>query len=157
MQGVVSGLLQDPTTYPWAGDVATAFVTDCKAFAPSASYAASLCDDVSSRYITPTAASSGYFGLRAGALCSALEQCSNLPSTCRLTSGTASVNASSLDLCSAEGVVGGTAMKDVVTVAGEFKRFKTAYCLLPVCSSRPPGSSDIHALYAVALHGLGLF
>jgi hypothetical protein len=119
MQGVISGLLQEPTTYPWAGDVATAFVTDCKAFAPSAGYAASLCDDVSSRYITPTAASSGYFGLRAGALCSALEQCSNLPSTCRLTSGTASVNASSLDLCSAEGVVGGTALKDVVNVAGE--------------------------------------
>jgi hypothetical protein len=119
MQGVVSGLLQDAITYPWAGEVATAFVTECKAFAPSAGYEASLCDDVSSRYSTPTATSSGYFGLRAGALCSALQQCSNIPSTCRLTAGSANVNASSLDLCSAEGVAGGTALKDVVTVAGE--------------------------------------
>lgn len=120
MQGVVSGLLQDAaTTYPAAYDIGVALVAECKALAPSAGYAAALCDDLATRYITPTATSSGYFGLRAGALCSALQQCSNLPGDCKLKADAINVNASSLDLCTAEGVVGGATLKDVTTAAGE--------------------------------------
>ncbi|KAF6254423.1 hypothetical protein COO60DRAFT_1665172 [Scenedesmus sp. NREL 46B-D3] len=50
--------------------------------------------------------------------CSALQQCSNLQSDCRLKAEAIGVDTSSLDLCSVEGVDGGTALKDVVTVAG---------------------------------------
>jgi hypothetical protein len=122
MQAMIGNLLQDPAAYPPAFDIAATFVTECKALASTAGYAAALCDDLSSRYILPSATSSGYFGLRAGVLCSALQQCSNLPSTCRLRADAINVNASSLDLCTAEGVVGGTALKDVTTAAGELLR-----------------------------------
>jgi hypothetical protein len=119
MQGLVSGLVQSAAAYPAAYDIGSTFVTDCKAFAPSAGFAAALCDDLASRHITPAPTSSGCFGLRAGALCSALQQCPNLPTDCKLRADAINVNASSLDLCTAEGVIGGTALKDVTTAAGE--------------------------------------
>lgn len=107
------------TIYPSAADIGTDFVAACK----SAGYQAAdadtgPCNDIKSRYIANTATSSGYFGLRAGALCNALQQCSNLPADCKLAS--ANTNASTLDLCTAEGVAaGGTNLKDVATTAGE--------------------------------------
>lgn len=66
------------------------------------------CTDISAAYISATGMS-GLFGLRAGSLCKALGQCTDLPAGCTLREAVAGANVTAaLDLCSAEGIVGGT-------------------------------------------------
>jgi hypothetical protein len=61
-----------------------------------------------------------FFALRAGALCTAMQRCINVPQTCvlKMLVGTANISAA-LDMCSAEGVAGGTQLPRVLTTAGE--------------------------------------
>lgn len=59
------------------------------------------------------------FGFRAGALCRALRQCTDLPTTCALRAVVRGRNiTSNLDLCTAEGVVGGTMLSRKSSTAG---------------------------------------
>lgn len=85
--------------------------------------AATACAYISAQYImTSSSSSSGYFGLRPGALCSSLSQCASLPASCVLK-GTAAAPllnvTGAIDMCSAEGVAAGSSLSGVVTVAGE--------------------------------------
>jgi hypothetical protein len=66
------------------------------------------CTAINTNYVS-AAGVSGLFGLRAGSLCKALEQCTDLPADCRLRAAVAGTNiTAALDLCTAEGIVGGT-------------------------------------------------
>lgn len=66
------------------------------------------CTAITTKYITPSG-SPGFIGLRAGALCSLVGQCEALPASCTLTALVGSVNVTgTLDLCTAEGIQGGT-------------------------------------------------
>jgi hypothetical protein len=63
-----------------------------------------------------------FFPLRAGAVCMAMTRCSNVPAACSLN--VTSVTSSSrvvggLDLCTAEGVAGGSQLPRVLT-SGEY-------------------------------------
>lgn len=70
------------------------------------------CPSITPRYLTAVEGkSTGYFGLRAAALCSALGRCANVPTTCQLRAEVARTNITgALDLCTAEGIVGGSAV-----------------------------------------------
>jgi hypothetical protein len=92
----------------------------CALLAPVAGYDASTaCGFIASSYIT-SLGSSGYFGLRPGALCATLGQCASLPADTllRSTGGAPLQNITgALDACSAEGIAGGTALSGVTTAA----------------------------------------
>lgn len=64
--------------------------------------------DFKNKYIAPE---KGYFGLRAGALCAALGECKELPTTCILKAAVNTANITGkIDLCTAEGVAGGSVL-----------------------------------------------
>jgi hypothetical protein len=66
------------------------------------------CAGINTAYVS-AAGMSGLFGLRAGSLCKALDHCTGLPAECRLRAAVGSANiTAALDLCTAEGVVGGS-------------------------------------------------
>jgi hypothetical protein len=100
-----------------------AFNTMCETYSYTAGYSSSsVCQFVIQSYIMP-AGSSGYFGLRPGAVCSSLGECCGLPASCKLTVGPVPsaplTNVTGgLDMCSAEGIVGGSPLMGVVTVVG---------------------------------------
>jgi hypothetical protein len=66
------------------------------------------CTGINIAYVT-AAGMSGLFGLRAGSFCKALDYCTGLPAECRLRAAVGGANiTAALDLCTAEGVVGGS-------------------------------------------------
>ncbi|KAF8061401.1 hypothetical protein HT031_004492 [Scenedesmus sp. PABB004] len=80
------------------------YTAACAAF-PGAT---ATCTAINIAYIAPVG-SSGLIGLRAGALCKALDQCTGLPATCALTATVGAVNVTgALDTCTAEGITGGS-------------------------------------------------
>lgn len=122
MQGAVRAQLSATgTTKPSQVQITGAFNNMCEAYAGLGGYSAStVCQFVITSYIMPTG-SSGYFGLRPGAVCSSLGECSALPADCRLRvpDGAPLANVTGgLDMCSAEGVASGSPLPGVVTVAG---------------------------------------
>lgn len=118
---VQAQLLSSGSTRPSATAIASAFGGACFSLAASAGYdASSACGFVANSYIVPVA-NSGYFGLRPGAVCSTLGQCASLPTDCRLrtTALAPLLNITgSLDMCSAEGIAGGSALSGVVVATG---------------------------------------
>jgi hypothetical protein len=100
-----------------------AFNNMCEAYSFVAGYSpSSVCQFVIQTYIMPSG-SSGYFGLRPGAVCSSLGECSALPADCRLAvtpvpSEPLTNVTGGLDMCTAEGIAGGSQLLGVVTVAG---------------------------------------
>ncbi|KAF6251912.1 hypothetical protein COO60DRAFT_1674268 [Scenedesmus sp. NREL 46B-D3] len=82
--------------------------------APCAANAAKYdaCTAINTAYVSP-ASMSGLFGLRAGSLCRALGMCTGLPAGCRLRAAVAGSDiTAALDLCTVEGVVGGSPVSD---------------------------------------------
>lgn len=76
--------------------------------------APTFCDSIKTKYLTAEdGKSTGYFGLRAAVLCSALGKCVKIPATgCDLKAEVVGVNKTgALDLCTAEGIVGGSAVQ----------------------------------------------
>lgn len=123
MQSAVQTQLLDSSKPP-VSVIASRFTQTCENLASTAGYAITACSFISNAYILPSG-SSGYFGLRPGALCSSLGQCASLPADCRLRTSAAPplVNVTgNLDMCSAEGIAGGSPLRDVVVVAGEASR-----------------------------------
>lgn len=130
-----------------------AFNTMCETYSYTAGYfSSSVCQFVIQSYIMP-AGSSGYFGLRPGAVCSSLGECSALPVSCKLTvapvpSAPLTNVTGGLDMCSAEGIVGGSPLMGVVTVAGEFVLAAVRESLLAGVSSKvacrqPPSATAL--------------
>jgi hypothetical protein len=115
-------LIERGANKPSQTQVVGAFMRMCEPYANVAGYFSfSTCQFIIQSYIMP-AGSSGYFGLRPGAVCKSLGECSALPPDCNLkvTDGTPLANVTGgLDMCTAEGVSGGSALTSVVTVAGE--------------------------------------
>lgn len=80
-------------------------VAACNAAATPATAAADCTNLV--KYFTESATSTGLFGLRAAAVCSGLKKCTQ--ASCQLRAAVAGVNkTAAIDLCTAEGIVGGT-------------------------------------------------
>jgi hypothetical protein len=87
-----------------AKNTSRVFTTACASMA--AKYPG--CADINTAYVS-AAGMSGLFGLRAGSLCKALAQCTDLPADCRLRAAVGGANVTAaLDLCTAEGIVGGS-------------------------------------------------
>lgn len=125
MQSAVrTQLLSSGARKPSQVQITGAFNDMCEAYSYVAGYSRNdVCQFVIQTYIMPTG-SSGYFGLRPGAVCSSLGECSALPADCKLTvapvPATPLANVTGgLDMCSAEGIVGGSPLLGVVTVAGK--------------------------------------
>lgn len=123
MQTATRNLLDEKgTNKPSQTQIVGALMTMCEPYANVAGYSSfSTCQFIIQSYLMP-AGSSGYFGLRPGAVCKSLGECSALPPECKLkvTEGTPLANVTGgLDMCTAEGVSGGSALTGVVTVAGE--------------------------------------
>lgn len=133
MQSAVrSQMLVSGTTKPSQVQITGTFYTMCEAYAGLGGYSANaVCQFVTQSYIMPSG-SSGYFGLRPGAVCSSLGECSALPADCRLrvTDGAPLLNVTgALDMCSAEGIVNGSALPGVATVAGEPVKWSAQFIL----------------------------
>lgn len=122
MQAAVQTRLQaSGASRPSQVEVVGAFNSMCEPFAPTGGYPTDACLFIISTYIMAPPGGSGYFGLRPAAVCSSLGQCSALPADCLLqvTSGSPLLNVTgSLDMCSAEGVAGGSALAGVSSAAG---------------------------------------
>jgi hypothetical protein len=124
MQSAVrTQMLSSGDRKPSQVQITGAFNTMCEAYSYVAGYSpSSVCQFVIQTYIMPSG-SSGYFGLRSGAVCSSLGECSALSADCRLAVTPVPVEplanvTGGLDMCSAEGVAGGSQLLGVVTVAG---------------------------------------
>lgn len=81
------------------------------ACAEAATKGQGVCTGITDKFLTVKEGVTGNFGLRAAALCSALGKCAKLPEGSMLRSDVAGTNRTGvLDLCTAEGIVGGSAV-----------------------------------------------
>jgi hypothetical protein len=108
------------TTSPSATLAAASFSPSCAALSPA--YAS--CNAIKTNFIDGKSVPSVHFAYRAGAVCTTLQRCVNLPSTCPVPISVASVLNNKvnltgpLDMCAREGLSSGAQLPNVLKATG---------------------------------------